>query len=274
MKNILVYNDNSAAATHAAEFALYIAQKMGANIILANTFKKTRSPVEKVTAGNGDKNYYPPLEEATLNALLLRNLAIEYKTHVEIVDFGNTGTDLADFINKNNIWLTVKGNGNTATADCRVQPVNAHLILNKVQCPLLLVPESWQIKTIEQIAYIADLRYCRIHVVRFLAELARPWRAFLSIAQLTAKGLPEMQENYARNIFNGEICPNVNYKRLLFDHIKEKDFATVVDVLVNGMHNDILVLVNHHFHLEEILGPHSGDKLAGHIGIPLLIFPY
>ncbi|BAU55071.1 hypothetical protein MgSA37_03252 [Mucilaginibacter gotjawali] len=47
MKNILVYNDNSAAATHAAEFALYIAQKMGANIILANTFKKHEALLKK-----------------------------------------------------------------------------------------------------------------------------------------------------------------------------------------------------------------------------------
>ncbi len=37
MKTLLIINDNSPEAKHAAEFALVIAQKMQANIMLVNT---------------------------------------------------------------------------------------------------------------------------------------------------------------------------------------------------------------------------------------------
>jgi hypothetical protein len=274
VKNILVFNDTSAAATHAAEFALYLSQKMRVNIILANTVKKVNSPEKKIAAGHSEESHNQLFTDVTLNMLLLKNHAVEYKPRISVVDFAGTATNLADFINKNNIWLMVKGTGDEATATSQHPAVNAHLILNKVRCPLMLVPENWTIKTIEKIAYVADLRYCRIPVVCFLAELARPWRAFLSIVQLTARGLPDMYENNALSVFNDVICPKVNYGHLLFDHIKEKNFATVVDVLVNGLHNDMLALVNHHFHLEEILSTHSTGKLPGPIDIPLLIFPY
>jgi hypothetical protein len=40
MKNILVIDDNSAEARHAAEFAFLIAQKVKGNILLANTQKR------------------------------------------------------------------------------------------------------------------------------------------------------------------------------------------------------------------------------------------
>jgi len=45
-------------------------------------------------------------------------------------------------------------------------------------------------------------------------------------------------------------------------------------VMINGMHNDVLVMVNHRFHFEEIIGRYITEELPENITIPLLIFPY
>jgi hypothetical protein len=277
MKNILVINDNSAAATHAAEFALTIAQMVKANILLANTVGVNNKAVVKVPSGDFPGNIF----ESTSKSEMLKRLLMLKKPQNGfmplIEEFDNSTMDeskLADFINKNQIWMMVKGMADESPAANAKRNLNAHLVLNKVLCPLLLVPENWRLKPIERIAYIADLRYCRKQIVHYLTELAKPWKADLSIAHLTAKGLPDMDEKYALCLFSHEVCSNINYDRLFFNHVKEKDFATVVDVMINGMHNDMLVLVNHHFHIEEILGRYITDKLPEPITIPLFIFPY
>jgi len=113
-----------------------------------------------------------------------------------------------------------------------------------------------------------------LQVVRYVAEFAKSWHAPVAIAHISANGLPDMAEAYAVSVFSEEICPNINYDRLLFNNIREKDLAKAVDVLINGMHNDLLVLVNHRFHFKELVGYYIAPSLPLHITVPLLIFPY
>jgi hypothetical protein len=275
MKSILIINDNSAAATHAAEFALYIAQKMEANIILANTCKRHSRTYEVAHAGSHAENRETSFQTNAADLLSLKNLAIEFKPQIEEFDWCEMDENkMAGFINRNDVWMMVKGMPVNPAGVSSQKNLNAKIILNKVLCPLLLVPENWEIKTLERIAYIADLRYCRVEIVRYLAQMAKPWRALVSIAQLTAKGLPDMAEKYALSVFNEAVCPNVNYDLLYFNNVKEKDFTRVVDVMINGLHNDLLVLVNHHFHIKEILGPYITDTLPEPVSVPVLIFPF
>ena len=152
--------------------------------------------------------------------------------------------------------------------------INMNSILNRVQCPLMLVPESWPVKHVERIAYMADLRYCRVRIVRFLEELAGASGADLSIAHLSAKGLPHMAEEYALTVFSEEVFNNARYERLFFNNIRERDVPTAVDVIINGLHTDLLAVVNHRFHFEEIMGMYITNKLPLYITVPLLIFPY
>jgi hypothetical protein len=278
MKTILIINDNSPEAKHAAEFALTVAKKTKANLTLANTFVKTQKSVGLVTAGGSGKivmhEYQTSKLLEHLNALNNKDAA-DFKPLIEELDASNMDErGLAGMINLNQTWMMIKGMAETAPAGDGQHNLNMHVVLNKVLCPLFLIPISWSIKEIERMVYIADLRYCRIEVVRYLAELARPWRADLSIAHTSAKGLPDMAEKYALTVFSDEICKNVKYDQLFFNNIKEKDLSKTVDVLINGMHNDVLVMVNHRFHFEEILGRYITDTLPVHLNIPLLIFPY
>jgi hypothetical protein len=280
MRTILIINDNSAEAKHAAEFALALAQKIRADILLMNTSAKTKKVSEKVSAGDLVKAY----PEGGRNELMVSEMLYHlnsinarqttYKPGIEEFDIaGANENELIEFINRNHIWMMVKGMANELNAST-AKNLNIHNVLNRVLCPLLLVPEQWQLKDIDRLVYIADLRYCRIQIVRYLAEIAKPWRAALSIAHMSAKGLPDMAEKYALTVFSEEVSQNVNYDALFFNNIKEKNLAKVVDVLINGMHNDILVMVNHRFHFEEIVGRYITDTLPLHITIPLLIFPY
>jgi hypothetical protein len=245
-----------------------------------NTVVNTGKLVEKVPAGDiikvGHDTYREKdaVSEMLYHLKLLNDGQCTFKPEIEEFDVSDMNeNDVIEFINRNHIWMMVKGMADETTASNTKKSLNIHTVLNRVLCPLLLIPPQWQLKDIERLTYIADLRYCRIQVVRYLAELARPWNAALSIAHMSAKGLPDMAEKYALTVFSEEISNNVNYDQLFFNNIKEKDLVKVIDVMINGMHNDILVLVNHRFHFEEIVGRYITDTLPLNITIPLLIFP-
>jgi hypothetical protein len=78
---------------------------------------------------------------------------------------------------------------------------NAHSILSKVLCPLLIVRAYWPVKGVERIVYVAELRYCHTQILRYLTQLARPLIADVSIANVTATGLPEIVVEYAQGLF-------------------------------------------------------------------------
>ncbi|MDB5135005.1 MAG: hypothetical protein JWP37_1608 [Mucilaginibacter sp.] len=270
MNTILVLTDNSKASKHAARFALAIAQRIKANILLAVICKAKSSADEMVLADGRSENL---VEKDKLNCIL-KDMNHENDFLPELTEIDVSGCDegqLIRLINEDRIWMIIKGMSDDSPKDAL--SLNLNSILNRVQCPLILVPETWTLKSIERITYLADLRYCRINIVRFLEELAAPFEAEVSIANLSAKGLPHMADDYALTLFN-EVGYNAPYNQLLFNNIKERNLESAIDIIVNGLHSDLLAIVNHRFHFEEILGRYLTDKLPASITVPLVIFPY
>jgi hypothetical protein len=150
---------------------------------------------------------------------------------------------------------------------------NIQSILNRVVCPLLLVPEKYRFKGFERMAYITDMRYCKLPVMNYLAKLAVYYKSKIQVAHVSAKGLPDMDERYAHSFFSDAICRKVYYDQLFFNNIREKNLARVIDVLVHAMKTDLLVLINHQFHFEELIGSNITSRLPGCITTPVMIFP-
>jgi nucleotide-binding universal stress UspA family protein len=274
MKTILVITDNSPAAEHAARFALLMAQTLSAKVVLAHNYP-TEAGVDKRILAEVSLDEVLCLEsDRVFDHLVALNDAHDgLKPEIDEINIANkTDSQLIEFINQGHIWMVIKGMSHDAVAS--VREINLNSILNRVQCPLMLVPESWSLKYIGRIAYMADLRYCRVRIVRYLEELAGASGADLSIAHLSAKGLPPMAEEYASAVFSEEISVNARYDRLFFNNIRERDMPTAVDVIINGLHTDLLAIVNHRFHFEEIMGRYITNQLPLYITVPLLIFPY
>ncbi len=277
MKTIIVLNDNTPADLHAIAFATMLARKIPAKIVICHTSKVRELEREKVRVGTNfpaeqDErwvNKYPAENTAPNGTESGDNPVIE---EMVISDFHIPS--FAEMVNKDQVYMIIKGLSHQSEKDGSVEKLDAYLVLNRVRCPLLLIPESWPLKELERLVYIADLRYCRLAFVKYLAELAKSIRASLTIAHLSAKGLPPIMEPYAQTLFTAEIGAHIDYDQVFFNNIRESDLIKAVDVMTNGMHNDLIALVNHRFHFEQIIGDYVGHSLPVHMAVPLLIFPY
>ncbi|WP_157740515.1 universal stress protein [Mucilaginibacter xinganensis] len=277
MKTILVINDYSAEAANAAKMALNIGRKVAADIIIANTVKvNEKTQVKGGLQMAGSSTIVPDEPEVNLVTQLesINGSEDDYKPVITVIDASLfSETNLAELIIKNDIWLMVKGIRNNPGANQSGYSLNAQAVLNRVRCPLMLVPESFVAKDFERIVYINDLRYCRLLIIKYLVSLAKTTNARLQVAHLSANGMPDMEQHYSEHFFAETVSLNCNYDQMFFSNIKERDINKAVDVMINGLHADLLVLVNHRFHLEEILGIYIPVTLPENITVPLLIFP-
>lgn len=277
MKTILVINDHSTEAIRASKLALTIAKKMKANLLMVDVNSITEETPAREYA-LADASYeqeflIDDIPESLVNQLYgFSQNSQSFKPKINIDHKPLTNNELSNYIIKNDIWMIVKGTSTRAgkQSSCNI---NIQTVLNKVNCPLLLVPETFEIKDFEHLVYTVDLRYCPLQIVHYLKQLAIAYQSSVLIAHLTANNLPHIEENYALNIFTENISNNINYDKLYFDNIKERNPIKALDVMVNTMHTDLLALVNHQFHFEEIVGRYITPTLPEHVTIPLLIFP-
>jgi hypothetical protein len=151
--------------------------------------------------------------------------------------------------------------------------IDIQSILNHVGCPLLLIPDNYKKRNFENIAYAVDMRYCRTAVLKFLVEFAYAYQANLVIEHLSAKGLPPLDDNYALSLFGNEIANRLPYDNIYFNNIKERNMNVAIGVIINNLRVDLLALVNHRFHFEEIFGRAIKNCLPEHISVPVMVFP-
>jgi nucleotide-binding universal stress UspA family protein len=274
MKTILLLNDTTPASRRAAELAFAVAEHTGANLLLTNVHGAgcTLPVNEYVLSSTGREVNGDAGDTGRLLHELhsINEKSNGYQPEIRLLPQpGIAGQELTALVRKENISLIVKGFGEE---DVSVN-LNLRAILNRAGCPLLLVPDNYQLKSLERIVYVADLRYYKPAVLQYLSAIAKGYDARLSVAHISASGLPHPVEAFASALFHGEICPQLRYDRLDYQLIKERDVRKAVDVLIHGLQTDMLVLENHQFHFEEIFGGHLPLQQWPELCVPLLIFP-
>ncbi len=275
MKTILIINDQTPQAAHAAEFALVLAQRMRANIILASSSEpRLDSKNYEWARSSHDETIAEPIHSPLMKKLLWRKkLHPGFSSLIQEVELDDDREGLFLLASRNDIYMVVKGMDEFVPQALLNVNLAINTLLDKLQVPLLLVPSSWSENEFTRLVYLTDLRFCGIETVRFLAELAGFWKANLVIAHTSASGLPEIELKEAENIFNQEVSLNVGYTKLFLNMLDKKDELDTLEIIVSGMQADLLVMVNQHFHFNTLTKQYFKDKCALYKPVPLLIFP-
>jgi len=277
MKNILLINKNPQELERTTALALLLAGTTNAKLYFWNSsVTQTKSFAIEMSVAGPDKipSGRPVSKNRWIEQLQLKfHLQTGLKTVVGFIENIQFVSDnVAAIVRKFNIGLLIKG----IPENEKQEPVIESDVLNcsaRSGCPVLLVPEQFTYKTFEKIVYATDLRYCRQGVIRFLSKLAITFNASVLIANIAAKGLPFMENNYALDVFKDTIAHPASHDHFYFNNIMERNTPKAIDVLVNDMGTDLLVLVNHRYHFNELFGPVGPYVLPDYIRIPVLVFP-
>jgi nucleotide-binding universal stress UspA family protein len=272
MRAILVFNDGSWEAANAEQFALTIAQKVKADLLVLNLVKKENLKTSrKLIKTEVHASKYTSFGEPSEAISTVFDDDFE-PARWEVDASAYSEKDISELVIRKNIWLMVKGIETHITHELLCH-VDIQSVINHVGCPLLLIPDDYRKRNFENVAYAVDMRYCRRSVLKFLLEFARDYGANLILEHLSAKGLPPLDDKYALSLFGDEVANQVKYDRIYFNNIKEKNIDVATGVIINDLQADLLALVNHRFHFEEIFGRTITTCMPENIPVPVMVFP-
>ncbi|MBS1527130.1 MAG: universal stress protein [Bacteroidetes bacterium] len=279
MQEIVVINDDSVESFRAAEYAYNLAVTYEKNIVIVNI--KATEEKKKIysTVEVHDLLYHViSSDEISLTSDVgehLRSLRRDHGFSPQVRPFSEAGCNekkLTSYINSNPVWLIVMPAAVEENEMRRALKLNMQAVINRVQCPVMIIPGEVVQKPVERIVYLADLRYAQIPVLRYLAKFDKHDENII-LAHHCASGLPELDRGYAKDLFASGLCNNVRSKRIFFTQMTERKMDVVVDAAIHGMQADLLVCVNRHFHFNELVGKNIMCKLPSYVNIPVLIFP-
>ncbi|HEY4327487.1 MAG TPA: hypothetical protein VGN20_26115 [Mucilaginibacter sp.] len=279
MKNILIFNDMSPETEHATELALLLAGTTNVRLYIWNTINKAEKPIAEamIAAGTNKTLIKVPVNKNSWIEELESKVHLQtgLKTNVTFVnDVDFAAVNVLSVVKRFNIGLLIKG---IAENEDHISYIGRDALScsTKSGCPILLAPEKFPCKAFERIVYATDLRFCRRDVILFLSKLTMNLNASILVANIAANGLPYMEDNYALDVFNDMIAHSAraSNEHFYFNNIRERNIRKAIDVLVNDMHTDLLVLTNHRYHFNELLGASIPYILPGYIQIPVMIFP-
>ncbi|HEK19216.1 hypothetical protein [Mucilaginibacter sp.] len=276
MKSVFVINDNTVEARHVAESALMMAKTINAKLIIGNRLiKSTKSALSYAFHQSEAFEEDTYGDETLLRRLNLLNTTIKGElTDIEEVDISSMDSHkLSAFINAHNVTLLMIST-ETVKAISGRKLIDYQTILNKISAPIFLIPASWSFKKFRSITYITDLRYCRTDVLSYLTKVTLPFNTNIYVGHMAASGLPDLSPDFAKQVFYEAARRCTHWEHLNFHHIHSKDISTVADVLIHGMSNDALVLINHSQHYHYFIGKQLMLNQPELINVPLLLYPH
>lgn len=285
MKTIMVLTDFSIRAQYAAEFALQIAVKTEANILLCNAMEIIEN------APMADQIAWPVADHMALEQDSLVDLKAvvmhleklvasgkvrgDYKPVITCAnDFGKLATVAEKMVKEKAIDLVVMGSHKSNSLSRFLFGCHTHTVLDNLDCPVLLVPETLEFKGVRSIAYATDLTFSDFKVISYLTEIAKPFNAEILVSHISPYGLPELdKKNAIQHWVTGLLAqdePKVLYTSIKGDNIPKR----LLDISSSGK-ADVLAMVHKRYDFFEGLFHSSVSKqIANSAKVPLLILPY
>jgi nucleotide-binding universal stress UspA family protein len=271
MKTILVLTDFSINADSVAQYALRLAQKIEANLLLCNIYQ---------LPDDDDAHQNPwPIKDceksvinnlgaqvAMLKTLLDKETGDSFKPDIE--QCSQQGL-IADALNKvatrHHIFMAVIG-AHHATGFFGNN--NAWDIIENADFPVLVVPYQVRFKPFKQIAFATMMNYTDITVLESLAGLAKHSDSQILIVNITPD---EKEASIIKEFFN-QIPHEIDYPNITYQHIKRSDVVSCLKEL--NANTDLLVMVHRRrSYLQDFFSGSTTRKLTLNGDKPILIFP-
>lgn len=285
MKTILVLTDFSFGANNAAHYALKLAQKIRANLLLCNVFLlPSNEPLGGQVLWSTES--YDTLAERSKNGLnklaghLKRQMnndvaGGQFRPAIKKSSVSGVFTALLDeIVSSHEILITVVGTHGTSSLSGFLQGNHVQNLMEKANCPVLIVPSRIVFNGYKKIVFATDMTGSDIDVLHSLSGFARYVNAEILVTHVF-ENKTNAKESTKAEVFLKMISSKINYPRIFYREIKSENVSTSIDWLSEHIDVDLLVVVHRKRNFFQILFEASvTQKLADHLTKAMLVFPF
>jgi nucleotide-binding universal stress UspA family protein len=283
MKTILVLTDFSINADHAAYYALKLAQKVEASLMLCNISPASYRKSLHVKSGKLFGNYQLPegdnVEDLSgLAERLNKQLDIEAGFRPEIDHCSRSGM-VGDTVNeiaaRCNAIMVVISRHSSNELNTLLLKNHTRDIIEKANCPVLIIPYQAKFTEFKKIAFATDLASSSINALRCLSIFAKYFDSKILITHVSPENLNFKEESSIIDRFREQVSAVITYPAIDYREIKSKSVVKGLDWLSDHTDIDMIVLIHRKRNFfQKILEASVTQKIAGYLSMPMLVFPH
>ncbi|MBW4891013.1 universal stress protein [Mucilaginibacter sp. HMF5004] len=286
MKTILVLSDFSIRAAHATQYAIKLAQKIEANVLLCNVFLvPSTTPMASQIAWPMEN--YEELQQNSTNDLdkMVNNINNEldldilmnggFRPNIKYCSkVGFVADAISEIAKSHHVIMVVIGTHAKHGLGSFLMGDHARDIIEKADYPVLLIPEMAKGYDLKTIAFATDLSHTDTYVLHSLSGLAKHYYAEILLTHVADESIADQKVEPAAKIFLSMVSSKVNYPKIYYRPIRGNNVVTGLDWIAAHTDIDMLVMVHRKKGFFESLFQGSiTQKMAGHLTKPLLVFP-
>ena len=287
MKTIAVLTDFSDRSEHAARYAMHLAHKIKADILLFNAFlvpadvpayaSQIAWPLEtfddiKADSENNLINLSNKLEYELKDKLFPGSYIPAITIQCEEGPVASVMSKLED--NKNIVLMVLAAHGNDNVADFLMGD-NCRRIIDNASLPMLVVPEFAPIKNICKFAFATDITFNDVDYIRSIASLAKQFSGEILVTNVNPDVPLDNEHEAAVNLFMSNVEHHIDYPRIQYQSVPSDNVKKGLEYLIDNFKFDVLVMVHRKSHFfSHLFKPSLTKKMAGYSHKPLLVYPF
>lgn len=252
IENILVPTDFSRCAQNAFSFAAIIAKKFDARIFLMHTESSTYS--------------YTSLDRLT------KQIDNEDITDLDIrtvIEMGDPGSSIIKQIDDTSADLVIMGSKGRSGARVLFGSTSLKVISDS-PIPVMTIPENSTFEDFKQIVFATDYHTGDLSTLKEIIKWAQKFNSKLHVLHVSQK--EENNPNISFHGFKAMVNEQINYEKLIFDHIIDKSFLKGFLDYLNKYKISLVVLTRYKkSFIQKIVGKDHTKQIEFYSNIPLLV---
>lgn len=273
MKTILVPTDFSTNAENALNYAVNIAKRIDARIILLHTFhiENNNAPLPLSIV---DKQIETAKKkaDASLEALC-KKVSHGSKFSIDYISSENFLTDeILKLTEEKNIDFIVMGTqGANGRLGRQIFGTNSSHVIEKAKCPVLAIPEGASTNDIKTIMYATEYLDSDIICLQSLVDLAKLFEANIQIVHITL--FADSKNRKVLEVFKLKVAKNISYKDISYKLLIGNNIEQKIESHAKEEKVDMLVMSAHHRSLmDKLFGKSITKVMAFYLEVPLMVF--
>jgi nucleotide-binding universal stress UspA family protein len=287
MKTIAILTDLSDNSARAAMYALHLAKKIQAKVVLYNVCAALAPKAELVPSSAYVTDDDSDTESDVYDKLLpwCINLQNEFKagsfpgSFLPEVTFDSSSDEIVDImtsiVNNENVILIVASTSVGEDISGFVQSDRSRKIIDWANVPLLVVPPDLvDIRNPEKIAFVSTIEQSDTDHLNSIVNILEPFAPELMVSYLAGKAVRWNNTVFSEDSRLSYIVSAVNYGRTYYRKIPGERHLTSWQWLWDHKKCDIIVLPPQSpGELNEFLSSGNSPHITHHVPIPVMILP-
>ena len=150
---------------------------------------------------------------------------------------------------------------------------NAADIIEKAECPVLVVPAGQRFVYLKRIVFATDYAYSDIEGAQLLTSIAQVFEATITFVHVTRQEDDFDDELKVIQQFSEDIKMITGYQNINFKIVSDNTVFMGLDAIIENAGTDLMALSTRRRSLfEKLYNPSLTKKLAQYTQIPLLAF--